>query len=364
MRKAWVVSAFLLLFIDRAAVHAAAADSRETPEKSLGEAYSVLSGDRLLNPQPTDKTVLLEALFKLKSLAHPVSTKPSGPKVDGALPFVTLNPPQVLGRLDTHFQKGNFVQSAAGIRRIMQICTECHAKSTKPNWPMIGPNTGLTLIEYADFFKLVGRSNDALLYYEKILTKKGAASERPDIWERAATNVVALGIETAGSAYTFVDVLSNLLQETSISKKQRDMVTSWRTQGKAWGLERTLPSKPSELLEHARMLTSMGDNNNKALITSGLVAYARALMELKKVGIYGSTDQKTKAFLMMGEVREKLTVPGVWLQPEDYYEACIRSAPHSQEAARCWNLLTTLSARDPKFVLAGDTNQQLQALLH
>ncbi|RZA13732.1 MAG: hypothetical protein EOP10_29285, partial [Proteobacteria bacterium] len=291
----------------------------------LSASYGLLSLERPTPLSTPEKTLFLQTLAKLKGLTHPITTRPTGPKIDGAMQFVNPNLPQSLIAIEALVQKNAFPQALASLRRTLQLCSECHADSTQPAWNKLTPRPGFSLIEVADFHKNAGRSNDALLHYEKILTTKGTASTWPDAWEKSALNIVALGIKSGGNAYTYVDVLSNLLQETVISKKQRELVSSWRAQGKAWGLEKQPPSRPTELLAHARAMNATADSNNRITQGSGLVSQSRAMLGLRKVGIYGSADQKGKAFLMAGELREKMILPGIWLNPEDYYEACIRA---------------------------------------
>lgn len=332
-------------------------------ERVLGESLSVLSLDKLLKPMPTDRVPLSGALAQLKNSSHTIQGKALGPKINPVMQFLTINPQRSLTHIEQSFQRGASPQTAYAIRRQMQFCAECHASSTKPNWAALQPVAGLTLIELADFYKFIGRPNDAILYYEKILTTRGTAASRPDIWERAAANIVAIGIESTGSPYTYVDVMSNLLQETVISKRQRDLVTAWRTAGKSWGQEAKLPTRANELLDASRNLIITGDNMNRVNPLSGLSHQARAMHNLRRVQAMGTMDQKTKAFLMAGELREKIPVAGVWVGAEDYYEACIRSTPHSADGTRCWSLLSSLSSRDSRFSLDAETNQQLQSIL-
>jgi hypothetical protein len=332
-------------------------------ERVLGESLSVLSLDKVLKPMPPDRASISSALAQLKNSSHAIQSKAPGPKTNPVMQFLTVNPQKSLGAIEKNFQKGETAQTAHEIRRQMQFCAECHASGTKPNWAALQPVAGLTLIELADFYKFTGRPNDAILYYEKILTTRGTAASRPDIWERAAANIVAIGIESTGSPYTYVDVMSNLLQETVISKSQRDLVTSWRAAGKSWGQEAKLPTKANELLDASRNLIMTADNMNRVNPLSGLSHQARAMHNLRRVQTIGTLDQKTKAFLMAGELREKVSIPGVWVGAEDFYEACIRANPHSADGTRCWSQLSSLSSRDPRFSLDAETNQQLQALL-
>ncbi len=341
-----------------------ASNMSDASERAAGESYSVLSLEKLLAPLPADKPQLSGAIAKLKGLAHPVQAKATTGRINPVLAFLGINPPQALDQMEQAFQRGASPQIAYALRHMLQVCTECHATSAKPTWAALQPIARITLIELADFYKFSGRPNDALLYYEKILVTRGAASSRPDIWDRAALNVIALAIESSGSPYTFVDVTSNLLQSGALSKKQKDLLSFWRTTGKAWGLERQPPSRPIELLEHARVLIVNGDINNRLMPDSGLVQYARAMFELRRIQQNGTLEQKTRAFQMAGELREKIPMQGVWLGAEDFYEACIRASPQSMDATRCWSLLSSLSQRDPRFALDAETNQQLQALLH
>lgn len=75
---------------------------------------------------------------------------------------------------------------------------------------------------------------------------------------------------------------------------------------KNWGKEKNLPSRPNDLLDHARTLILSDDTANRTLPKSGLVFHARATYNLRRVQASRSMEQQTKAFLMAGELREKI----------------------------------------------------------
>lgn len=317
-------------------------------EKSVSDAYTLLSSDRFLSPGG-DKLSTVLGISKLNAIAHPIDHSKSNPKAHPALPHIVFDPMQMLPRIEVEYRKGDPSKAAYSARRIMQLCSECHAAESKPVWSSLAPTSSLSLIEWAEFYKLSLRYDDALLQYEKVLNSPGLASSQPAIWERAGMNVVALGIETSFNAYTFVGIVSNSLGVAKMNNNQRALLSSWRMTGKDWGKERGAPTQAFQQLTQAQQLVGMANAMNRSLPNSGFVHQARAMMVLKKVMQKGGIPQKARAFLMAGQIREKIALEGVWLHAEDYYEACIRIDPKGADAAKCLSALNGLSNRVPRY---------------
>jgi hypothetical protein len=332
---------------------------KEGKEQAISEAYSALSSDRFLNPGAS-KLHTIQGISKLNGLAHPVDFAKADPKAHPALPYLQFDPLKILSRNETEYRKGDPVRAAYSVRRVMQICSECHAFGVKPSWGNLEPVSGLSIIETGEFFKLSVRPSDALLQYEKALNSPGFANAQPAVWERVALNIVALGIESSSNAYTYVDLISNALQATPMSKSQKALLTSWRLMGKSWGSERSQITKPYEMLNQARQLMTAADGMNRSQPQSGFVNQARAMLILKRVAMTGSPDQKARAFYMSGELREKISIDGAYLHAEDYYEACVRVLPKGADAAKCLSALQSLPGRS-KYTLDPDTLRSLGA---
>lgn len=353
---------FMFVTAQASALFAPALRGASGTARTLSEAYTVLASDRFWNPG-ADKIAMVQGITKLNSVSHLIDVTKLGPKANPALAYLAFDPMKVLAKDVIEYRSGDTSRAAYSTQRVLFVCSQCHAGIQKPAWNSLAPVSSLTLIEFGEFFKLAARPDDALLNYEKVLNSPGLAQSQPSVWERAALNIVALGIESSSNAYTYVDLISNSLQLTKTSKAQRNLLSSWRTTGKAWGAERTATTKPFEMLSQARQLMTTGASMNRSMAHSGFVHQTRAMLVLKKVMASGSAEQKARAFFMAGELREQLNLEGVWLHAEDYYEACVRVAPKGADAPKCLSSLQSLPKRNRKYALQSDTIKALSALI-
>lgn len=332
--------------------------------KSVSEAYSNIANDRFDSPGG-DKLRLLQGVTKLNAISHPLDVKKLGSKTNPAIGYLSFDPMKLLAKNEIEYRNGVSSRAAYATRRITMICSECHASlaANKPDWKTLAPQGKLTLLEWGEFYRLAARPDDALLQYEKILNDSPLAASQSAVWERAALNIVALGVESSSNAYTFVDLVSNALSMGKFSKSQRNLLSSWRVTGKAWGSETNTPTKPFDMLSQARKLMNSALVMDRKLPKSGFVNQTRAMLLLKKVSSIGGPDQKARAFLMAGELREKLPINGPWLHSEDYYEACVRVSPKGTDAKKCLLALKSYPKRNPKYALNHDTVNALSALV-
>ncbi|MES2745639.1 MAG: hypothetical protein V4655_09425 [Bdellovibrionota bacterium] len=355
----FLISANSLAYAQNAPAPSPPAASSGGSERAIGEAYSIMASDRFLNPGAAKLNTII-GISKLNGVAHPIDFTKVIPKAHPALAYLSFDPMKILSKAETEYRKGDASRAAYTARRVMHVCSECHVFTAKPVWANIVPTGGLTMVEWGEFYKFASRPGDALLQYEKVINSPGLANTQPAIFERSALNIVALGIESSSNAYTFVDLISSALQTTTMTKGQKALLSSWRLTGKAWGAERDAVIKPYDILLQARQLMTTADGMNRSLPLSGFVHQARAMLALKRVATIGSPDQKARAFYMSGELREAISLEGVYLNAEDYYEACIRVLPKGPDAMKCLAALQSLSGRS-KYMTDTDALRSLGA---
>ncbi len=319
-------------------------------ERAVSEAYSLLASDRFLKPSASDRLIYLQGISKLAAIAHPIDASKSNSKAHPAQSLNKMDAMKLLAQAEADYRKGDVAKGSYLARRVMVICSDCHASQTKPTWTSLSPQSGLSQLEWGEFYKLAHRFDDALLQYEKVLNSPNMASTQSQAWERAALNIVALGVETSSNAYTYVDLISNSLASVQHPKREKALLSSWRTTGKAWGAEPSAVTKPFDMLSQARQFITTGEQMNRTAANTGFVHLTRAMLVLKRVMEKGGPEQKARAYLMAGELREKLPIDGPWLNAEDYYEACGRVAPKSSDALKCYSALQSLPQRNARFV--------------
>jgi hypothetical protein len=77
----------------------------------------------------------------------------------------------------------------------------------------------------------------------------------------------------------------------------------------------------------------------------------------------GESDAlKAQGYLLTGETSEKLRNIFLWMHPEAYYEACIRSRPRSMEAKKCYKNIEAYQAKNKDVLLEKDVLRQLSEL--
>lgn len=318
-------------------------------------------------PPPEQKNKVIGALRELKGLSHAFQPTMGIYAVDPIMKYISLDLPQQFGKIESAYTSGNYPQARYLLRQTTQLCVGCHSSSANKQSAVLQfsePVNHLSHLEKAEYFAATRRHEEAMLAYEKALSDKQFKSSQPELWAKAVENLLAITIRIRNDAHITLEMCSSLLEEGGHNPDQKEMLQTWRASAKAWTQESLGQKlKGSETLTKAQALFEKGEVLGKKSSSFGYIEYLRAMSLLNELAMSPEPDAlKAKAFALAGQTSERLKDIFLWLHPDAYYEACIRSNPRSPEAKACWKSWQIVAKQNESPTLDKEKWKQLQTL--
>lgn len=307
-------------------------------------------------------------LSNLMNISHEIQDTMLSMATDPLMRYLSLDIPQQFSRIEEAYSKGNPQIARQLLRNTSQYCLACHSSSASKHSSALqfsDPMPNLPPLEKAEYFSATRQHEKALLVYEQLLSQNNIARSEPQTWLSAISNMIALTVRMRQSPHLSLETSSRFLQEAKkLTGEQQAMLRAWRQSAQDWVAEGKQERKVDELLKHAQSLLAKGHNKNQSHSTHGFVDYLRVMNAVNELVM--RTDQaalRAGAFRLAGQAMEKMAGVYVWMRPDVYYEACIRSHPKSKEASRCWQDLSSHLQISPEALQKLPWYQNLQSLV-
>jgi tetratricopeptide (TPR) repeat protein len=355
----------------KAPVQAPTTAVSKDPKASLqryadGLAIVLLSLGAWEDPSASDKNRMMIALKSLKSIANEVQPLLATPSADPVMRFVSFDLSKQLLRLEAAVTAGTWQFARYLLRQITHYTIPWHPGQTKATSPLqfTEPPSSVSELEKAEYYAAIKRYDEAMISYEKYLSDKKGRASRQEIWEGAVENLMAITIRVRNDAHITLEMSSALREESSSDSTQKDMLNSWRSSAKAWTVENVGQKlNGTALLNKAQQIIEKGDQLGTKGRNFGTIEYLRAMSLINELTMSQEPDAlKARGFQLAGKTSEKLKHAFVWMEADTYYEACIRSKPHSAESRECLKLLEAFQTQQKDVVPDRDKHKQLAEL--
>jgi|GEM_PF-6609694 hypothetical protein len=351
----------------------AAASATPPPARPTMQLYSELLSLLLQNisaigtPSPEQKNLVIKALQGARNSAHEVQATMALYTVDPIMRHLSIDMPKQFERIEQAYVNSNYAHARYLLRQTTQYCIACHSASSVKHSAVLQftePLSRLSDLEKAEYFAATRRHEDAMLAYEKALTNKQFKIAQPELWEQAVENLMAITIRIRNDAHITLEMCARLIEEGGTTETQREMLQSWRSSAKAWTNEKIGQKlSAAELVSRSQQLIERGDQLSRKEASFGYIEYMRAMNLLNELSMSSEPEAiKAPGYMLAGETGEKLRNVFLWMHPEAYYEACIRSKPRSPEAKRCYKNLENYQAKNPTATLEKNVLRRLSEL--
>lgn len=347
---------------------APAADSKATLQKFAdGLAILLLNLKSYQDPTPDQKNRITIALKSLKGIAAEVQPLLAHTGTEPVMTLISFDLFKNLLRFEAAMNAGTFSYARYLLRQITHYSIPWQPGQTSKSGgalPFTEPPASLSELDKAEYYAAIKKYEEAMLAYERVLGDKQFRKTRPDIWERAVENLMAITIRIRNDPHITLEMTSALRDESNSSPAQKEMLLAWRNSAKAWTTEsvgqkmsgQDLFNKAQQIIEKGNQLSSKGRN-------LGMIEYFRGLSLLNELAMTQSNDGlKAKGFQLAGKTSEKLQNVSIWMQADAYYEACIRARPHSAESRECMKLFEAFQTQEKDVVPDRDKLKQLAEL--
>jgi tetratricopeptide (TPR) repeat protein len=347
---------------------AAPGDSKAALQKFAdGLAIILLNLGPSQDPTPEQKNRIMIALKNMKGIAADVQPLLVASGADPVMRYITFDLFKQLLRLEAAISTGTFPYARYLLRQITHSTIPWQAGQTAKTPGILQftePPASLGELEKAEYYAAIKRYEEAMLAYERVLNDKQFRKARPDVWERAVENLMAITIRVRNDAHITLEMTSALRDESVSSPAQKEMLLAWRNSAKAWTTE-VVNQKMSgtDLLNKAQQLIEKGQQLNSKGRNLGMIEYLRGMSLLNELAMTQEPDAlKARGFQLNGKTSEKLRHVSIWMHADAYYEACIRARPHSVESRECLKLFEAFQTQQKDVVPDREKLKQLTEL--
>jgi hypothetical protein len=351
-----------------AAPQAPAADAKAPLQKFAdGLALLLLTLKSYQDPTPNQKNRIMIALKSLKSGAAEVQPLIARGGAESVMAYISFDLFKNLLRLEAAVNAGTFSYARYLLRQITHYTILWQQGQTPKSAGALQftePPASISDLDKAEYYAAIKKYQEAMLAYERVLNDKQFRKTRPDIWERAVENLMAITIRIRNDPHITLEMTSTLRDESASSPAQREMLLAWRNSAKAWTTEIVVQKMSgNDLLAKAQQVVDKGHQLNSKGHNLGMIEYLRGMSLLNVLaGTQPNNLLKAKGFQLAGKTREKLQNVFIWMHADAYYEACIRARPHSAESKECMKLFESFQTQEKDVVPDRDKLKQLSEL--
>lgn len=295
------------------------------------------------NPEKRD--LIKEKIDAFYQASH-VIPKDKAEQILGKDPLVNLsiqNLEKEVASAKSSFERGNYRYSRHLLQHTLNYCFACHTRS------QLGPKyefwdlkslkaANIDVIQKSKIMVATRQYDKAKEVLKAYLLSGKKEGENPYLQEQAIKQYLAVVVraeESPKEGYTFVN---DLVGRISLPVYLQKNVKSWEGSFLKWMSEKTKPfsqkdlTKAKGLVEKSDFLTSGADGEGKYVdyLRASTILHGLLATDLKK-------SQRAESLFYLGSIYSLLSDSGFWELPEVYYEACIREAPKSGIAKKCFS---------------------------
>lgn len=307
--------------------------------KELGRVLPLVVSDTE-REKATTATRLAKSLDILVATARQVETKLPAANDDPIMRFVPTKLSATFRAAQHDLKVGNPTRMRARLLNVTGYCIACHTRTAGGEASIkIDPDFGeseLSNLDTAEFYVATRQFSAAIVRLEYALNDVVFASRYPHRWERAAKKLLALTVRVQQKPRLVLELLAKIRDsKTAPAGLQRDLEI-WKEAVKSWLGESEGDGAPS--LANAKRLFKDGNARVAASGSSdaGLVDYLRASAMTHLLLQQPPSSDTGETLFLAGQVAEKVASLNLTTLHEIYYEACIRSEPHTALARSCF----------------------------
>lgn len=285
---------------------------------------------------------------EMKSLvfaAKRLEKSPHATQGDPVLVFTAQKFAQDLEYAYEQYNLGNSDFAQNHIRNSTRFCMSCHTRNNQGrqfDWSW-GVNLSLlSEIDRAQYLASIRDFDRALEVYNGLLSDKNLAETSPQKWSTSAKNSMAIAVRVKQDPKLALEIIQTAQVAGSVPLSVQQMLLQWKSALQEWQSEKkksavATPSFKEQLTRANELLQKGWQSTQFPQSGAGAIYYLRAsslLHDLLDQKL--SKSERAQALYSSGLVAEKLKDINLWTLHETYYEACVRTAPRTQLAKKCY----------------------------
>ncbi len=232
------------------------------------------------------------------------------------------------------------------LMKMTSYCIECHTRtSSGPSFDTGELEQGLksmTSMERGEYLLATRQFDRAFDEFQEVI--KFSLSKKTNLFDmdRAARYALAISVRYERNPKKSLKIAQLIANHDQSPVYLKQSARIWETSIKDWMKEKKQSLDDVEdVLKHSRSLVDMGYKAQMSLYDrSGEVVFLRVLSDLHLLLAKTlNKNQLGEVLYLTGLSYEVVRDLSVWSIHEDYYETCIRQAPHTTWSEKCFSKL-------------------------
>lgn len=284
---------------------------------------------------------------KLRELAHSLKLE-AKPNSDPSLRMMSGLFDEDIERALESLRAGHRDYARQILRDTTAYCIQCHTQTDAgPKFPKLNLAINineLSNLEKAEFYAATRQFDLAIESYTKALSDEKLIRVDPFAWEQAARSALAIVVRVKADPKEARVILTKIESHPALPSSTKKALESWKKSVREWEAEKPRSKTPTvnaQLERATAMIKTAQRRQEFPLDHSQDVLYFRAASLLH--GILESDERNqdisAKALYWAGIAAEATRDMNFWTLHENYYEHCIRTQPHSNQAQQCFTRL-------------------------
>lgn len=316
---------------------------------TLAQLGPYLYDDKKFN-SPSNFEVIKKHTKKLGELAHSIDQskkdKVAAPSTDPVLAYFATQFKENINRAYESLEVDHREYARSVLRTSLSYCISCHTRSdVGPKFPLFDNPpfvAELRPMEQASYYVATRQYEAALKKYMDILQDPKAGKQRPFDIEKAARSALAIAVRVDHNPEEALKIAKYVYQkaETPLFVKNdsmtwMDSIEDWKKQSK------TLPAAESAFVAKIKGLLKKAESVQRYRADmKGDIYYLQATTLIHDYfNRYEKPKYLAEVLYLAGQAYEPLQELGFWSLHEMYYEQCVRAAPHTSLARKCYENL-------------------------
>ncbi|PIR21384.1 MAG: hypothetical protein COV45_01160 [Deltaproteobacteria bacterium CG11_big_fil_rev_8_21_14_0_20_47_16] len=318
--------------------------------KGLSDTISILLVDITSTERfndPANKKEIDDAANKLaeqvKGINHATVSGALPPDMDPTIPILTDLFQTQTARAAKELKQGHRDYARSLLRSSTAFCIACHTRLQSPSMPALNIKTpkmkGLSKYERAELLVMLRNFDEASKEYASIAGDIKLASDTPNQWEKSVRNGLALDVRVLQNPNKSMDLVTRILDMQNIAPSVHAEANTWKQSIEEWQKEKVLSNQTYEALYiQAKHLMQEAHTTQKfPRDRSADVLYLRATTAIHRLLQMEPNGTHTKeALYWAGLAYDALQDLNLWPLHEHFYQACMKSAPHTVIAKSCY----------------------------
>jgi hypothetical protein len=265
------------------------------------------------------------------------------PDSDPALPYIAGLLKDDIERASESLKEGHTEYAKGVVRSSVAYCIACHTRTKGgAEFPLLKAfNEPLKRGSWIERIEMQAATRQ----FEPVISEVMAQLEKKDSkamssldLERAARIALSVAVRAKQDPERARALAQAVLKSPSSTYTMKESAAVWLKDISAWQNEKDKKfASDKEALEAARKLVQAGQNAELPIGVHAEVKFLRAsvmMHDLLKKPL--SDEQSAEALYIIGLSYDALRELGLWSLHEMYYLTCIKNAPHTVQAERCY----------------------------